>query len=37
MTHSFVKRESELDPEVERNLSFHKMLCDVIYYLKCSQ
>jgi len=31
LTQSFVERESEVDPEVERNLSCHKMLDDIIY------
>jgi len=29
LTHSFVKRESEIDTEVERNPSCHKMLYGV--------
>jgi len=33
LTHSFLERESEVDPEVERNLLCHKMLYNFIYYL----
>jgi len=31
LTHSFVEREAEVDPEVERNLSCHKLIDYIMY------